>query len=52
MNTKRDDAPKLLERRRAKFWRNSTYEEPLYVSLAWIIIPLLIAGILIYVVVG
>lgn len=29
-------------------WRSSLYEEPLWLSLAWIIGPTLIAGVLIY----
>lgn len=33
------------------FWRNSLYEEPTWVSLAWTLGPVLVAGILIYFVV-
>jgi hypothetical protein len=52
MKAKRDDDSRHLEGQRVPFWRNSTYEEPTWVSLAWIIVPLLTAGILIYVVIG
>ncbi len=33
------------------FWRSSLYEEPMWVSLAWIMGPVLLAGIVIYFVV-
>jgi hypothetical protein len=51
MNRNQDE-PSRLERKRAAFWRSSTYEEPTWVSLAWIIGPLLTAGILLYIVIG
>lgn len=34
------------------FWRNSTYQEPTWVSLAWIIVPVLAAGTLLYIALG
>lgn len=51
MDAKKNDGPRLLEGKRVKFWRSSTYDEPTWVSLAWIIIPLLLAGLGIYVVI-
>jgi hypothetical protein len=33
------------EGKRLAFWRNSTYEEPTWVSVAWIIGPILVAGV-------
>lgn len=33
------------------FWRSSLYEEPTWVSLAWIVGPMLLAGTAIYFVV-
>jgi hypothetical protein len=38
--------------KRPVFWRSSLYEEPMWVSLAWIIGPALCAGIAIYFVVA
>lgn len=52
VNAKRDDGTRPVEDKRLRFWRNSTYDEPVWVSLAWIIVPLLVAGILIYAVVA
>jgi hypothetical protein len=48
MNSKRTDAVLSPEDKRAAFWRSSLYEEPAWVSLAWIIGPALLAGIAIY----
>jgi hypothetical protein len=46
-------ASKLISNDRAEsrpaFWRNSVYEEPAWVSLVWIIAPVLLAGIAIYI---
>jgi hypothetical protein len=48
MTAKRQDAVINSDGKRAAFWRSSLYEEPTWVSLAWIIGPMLIAGIAIY----
>ena len=48
MNSKRTDAVLSPEDKRAAFWRSSLYEEPAWVSLAWIIGPALLAGFAIY----
>lgn len=34
------------------FWRGSIYEEPLWVSLAWLIGPIIVAALAIYFVVN
>jgi hypothetical protein len=48
MNIKRRDASLRPEGKRPAFWRSSLYEEPTWISLAWIIGPALLAGIAIY----
>jgi hypothetical protein len=48
MNTRDRTASSSLDGQRPPFWRNSLYEEPTWVSLAWIIGPALVAGIAIY----
>jgi hypothetical protein len=48
MSSKRRDALLGPEGKRPAFWRSSLYEEPAWVSLAWIIGPALLAGIAIY----
>lgn len=48
MNVKQKDALLSPERKRPVFWRSSLYEEPMWVSLAWMIGPALLAGIAIY----
>jgi hypothetical protein len=48
MNSKRTDALLSSESKRPAFWRSSLYEEPAWVSLAWVIGPALLAGIAIY----
>ena len=30
------------------WWRSSLYEEPVWVSLAWLVAPMLLAGVTIY----
>jgi hypothetical protein len=52
MNGLKSEAHERLEGKRVGFWRSSTYDEPTWVSLAWIVVPLLIAGTLIYSIVG
>ncbi len=47
MNGKRNDDARLLTER-VRFWRGSLYEEPTWVSLAWVIGPLLAALLAIY----
>jgi hypothetical protein len=47
VNGKRNHEARLLTER-AAFWRGSLYEEPMWVSLAWLIAPLLVAGLGIY----
>jgi hypothetical protein len=37
---------------RPRFWQNSLYEEPFWVSLAWIVGPLAAAGAAIYFALG
>ena len=34
--------------KRPTFWRNSTYEEPTWVSVAWIVGPMVLAAIAVY----
>lgn len=51
MNAKRNDGPLLQQGKRLPFWRNSTYEEPTWVSVTWIIVPVLVAGLAIYAVI-
>ena len=51
MNAKRNDGSLLQQGRRPPFWKNSTYEEPVWVSLTWILVPVLIAGLTIYMVI-
>ena len=48
MTGKKETSSNTREGRRPAFWRSSTYEEPTWVSLAWIIGPILLAGSLIY----
>lgn len=48
MNSKRRDAALSPEDKRTAFWRSSLYEEPVWVSLAWVIGPAFLAGIAIY----
>lgn len=48
MNEKRDARSLRHAGRPPAFWRSSIYEEPVWVSLAWIIIPALLAGIAIF----
>jgi hypothetical protein len=48
MNAKQKGAILRPEGKRPVFWRSSLYEEPVWVSLAWIIGPALLAGIAIY----
>ena len=48
MNDPNTRDPRLL-RKRAAYWRGSIYEEPTWVSLAWILCPLIIAATVIYV---
>jgi hypothetical protein len=48
MNEKRERTSSSLQGKHPAFWRSSLYEEPTWVSLAWIIGPALIAGIAIY----
>ncbi len=48
MNSKRTDAVLSPEDERPAFWRSSLYEEPVWASLAWVIGPVLLAGIAIY----
>lgn len=52
VTAKRDDASKFVKAEHTAFWRNSTYEEPTWVSLVWIVAPLFVAAVLIYVVIG
>jgi hypothetical protein len=47
VNGKRTHEARLLTER-ARFWRGSLYEEPIWVSLAWLIGPMLLAGLGIY----
>jgi hypothetical protein len=47
MHGERNDKARLLTQR-VRFWRGSLYEEPMWVSLAWIIGPVLTAGLAIY----
>lgn len=48
MNAKQRGALLSPEGKRQAFWRSSLYEEPMWASLAWVIIPALLAGIAIY----
>ncbi len=48
MNAKDTGALISPEGKRLAPWRSSLYEEPLWLSLAWVIGPTLFAGILIY----
>jgi hypothetical protein len=48
MNGKERGNPTGLAGKRPAFWRSSLYEEPTWVSLAWIVGPVLCAGIAIY----
>src|SRR5688572_2717814 len=48
MNTGDKIASSGLDGKRPRFWRNSLYEEPTWVSLAWIMDAALVAGIAIY----
>jgi hypothetical protein len=48
VNPNRKEALLSREGKRQAFWRSSLYEEPVWVSLAWIIGPALVAGIAIY----
>lgn len=48
MDAKQKGALSNLHGKRHAFWRGSLYEEPAWVSLAWIIGPVLLAGIAIY----
>jgi hypothetical protein len=48
MNSKWTDSLLSPERKRPAFWRSSLYEEPAWVSLAWVIGPAFLAGIAIY----
>ena len=35
-------------RKQASSWRSSLYDEPVWVSLAWIVIPMAFAGVAIF----
>ena len=48
MNAKRKEALLNPEGKRPAFWRSSLYEEPVWVSLGWILGPAFLAGIAIY----
>ena len=40
-----------LAKHASPWWRSSLYQEPVWVSLAWIVGPLLVAGVAMYLVV-
>lgn len=48
MNVKQVGSADRPDRRRPPFWRSSVYDEPTWVSLAWILGPTLVAGLAIY----
>jgi hypothetical protein len=48
MNEKREGTPIHPEGKHRAFWRSSLYDEPTWVSLAWIVGPALLAGVAIY----
>jgi hypothetical protein len=48
MNAKEKSALLAPEGKRPPPWKSSLYEEPTWVSLAWIIGPVLFAGVTIY----
>jgi hypothetical protein len=48
MNAKEKGALIAPDGKRPPPWKSSLYEEPTWVSLAWIIGPLLFAGVTIY----
>jgi hypothetical protein len=48
MNAKRASALVSESSKRPAFWRGSIYEEPTWVSLAWIVGPATAAGVVIY----
>jgi hypothetical protein len=52
MNGLKHETHQRLDGKRVGFWRSSTYDEPTWVSLAWLVIPLLIAATLIYIIVS
>jgi hypothetical protein len=48
MNAKREGASTGAGGKRPAFWQSSLYDEPTWVSLAWIVVPALLAGLAIY----
>lgn len=48
MNATDKGASIASEGKRLPPWKSSLYEEPTWVSLAWIIVPMLFAGVAIY----
>lgn len=48
MNAKEKSGLLAAEGKRPPPWKSSIYEEPNWVSLAWIIGPMLFAGVAIY----
>ncbi|HTV24263.1 MAG TPA: hypothetical protein VMG12_36475 [Polyangiaceae bacterium] len=47
--TKQKAPSNPVGRERPAFWRNSVYDEPAWVSLAWIALPVLIAATVIFI---
>ena len=48
MNAKENSALIGPEGKRPAPWRSSLYDEPIWVSILWILVPALFAGIAIY----
>lgn len=48
MTKKTYGASNLPDGKRPPFWKSSVYDEPTWVSLAWIIGPLLLACVALY----
>ena len=48
MNERLRSSSSSPEGKRPAFWRNSLYEEPNWVSIAWMVGPILLAGFAIY----
>jgi hypothetical protein len=48
MNAKENSALIGPEGKRPAPWRSSLYDEPIWVSIVWIVVPALFAGIAIY----
>jgi hypothetical protein len=52
MNKHKQDPEIFAGAQRPPFWKGSTYKEPTWVSLAWIVAPLITATVAIYFVLG